>query len=75
MKQEVINLTEGKVLFKGSGDRMTNHYIGVFNDYIKNKSNIEQSIKLHEELLKGVWDEKDNSFRWSTRSRKNNDSI
>ena len=54
MKQEVINLTEGKVLFKGSGDRMTNHYIGVFNDYIKNKSNIEQSIKLHEELLKGV---------------------
>lgn len=54
MRQEVINLTDGKILFKGIGDRMTNHYIGVFNDYIKNKSNIEKSIKLHEELLKGV---------------------
>ena len=33
---------------------MTNHYIGVFNDYIKNKSNYEISVKLHKELLKGV---------------------
>lgn len=54
MNQKVINLTSGEVLFEGVGDRMTNHYIGVFNDYINNGSNIEISLKLHEELLKGV---------------------
>lgn len=54
MNQSVIDLTNKKVLFKGQNDRMTNHYIGVFNDYIKNKSNYEISIKLHKELLKGV---------------------
>ena len=57
MKQSVIDLTNKKVLFKGQNDRMTNHYIGVFNDYIKNKSNYEISIKLHKELLKGVKNE------------------
>ncbi len=54
MNQKVINLTSGEVLFEGEEDRMTNHYIGVFNDYINNGSNIEKSLKLHEELLKGV---------------------
>lgn len=33
---------------------MTNHYIGVFKDYIKNKTNYDISLKLHKELLKGV---------------------
>jgi len=50
MNQSVIDLTNNKILFKGKNDRMTNHYIGVFNDYIKNKSNYEISMKLHEEL-------------------------
>lgn len=54
MNQSVIDLTNNKVLFKASGDRMTNHYIGVFNDYLKNKSNYDISIKIHQELLKGV---------------------
>ena len=54
MNQSVINLTTKEVLFSGLGDRMTNHYIGVFNDFIKNGSNYDISIKLHEELLKGV---------------------
>lgn len=54
MRQQVIDLTNNKILFFAQGDRMTNHYIGVFNDYIKVKSNYEISIKLHKELLKGV---------------------
>ena len=54
MNQQVIDLTNNKILFFGKGDRMTNHYIGVFNDYIKNKSNYDISIGLHKELLKGV---------------------
>ena len=54
MNQKVIDLTNNKILFEGVGDRMTNHYIGVFNDYIKNKSNYDISIKLHKELMKGV---------------------
>jgi len=54
MNQTVIDLTNNKVLFEGVGDRMTNHYIGVFKDYLKNKSNYDISIKLHKELLKGV---------------------
>lgn len=57
MNQMVIDLTDGKVLFRAKGDRMTNHYIGVFNDYLEKGSNIEISVKLHEELLKGVSDE------------------
>lgn len=57
MNQSVIDLTNNKILFKGKNDRMTNHYIGVFNDYIKNKSNYEISMKLHEELLKGAVNE------------------
>ena len=57
MNQTVIDLTGNKVLFKAKGDRMTNHYIGVFNDYLEKGSNIDISIKLHEELLKGVSDE------------------
>ncbi len=57
MNEQVIDLTNNKILFKGTGDRMTNHYTGVFNDYLKNGSNIEISIKLHEELLKGVENE------------------
>jgi len=54
MNQKVIDLDNNKVLFQGKGDRMTNHYIGVFTDYLKNGSNIEVSLKLHQELLKGV---------------------
>lgn len=57
MNQSVIDLTNNIVLFKGSGDRMTNHYIGVFNDYLKNKNNYDISIKLHKELLKGAHNE------------------
>lgn len=57
MNQSVIDLTNKKILFKGKNDRMTNHYIGVFNDYIKNKNNYDISIKLHKELLKGVKNE------------------
>lgn len=54
MNQKVINMTTKEILFSGSDDRMTNHYIGVYNDYIKNGSNLESSIKLYEEILKGV---------------------
>lgn len=54
MNQSVINLSTNEVIFSGNGDRMTNHYIGVFNDYIKNGSNYEISLRLHEELLKGA---------------------
>lgn len=54
MNQKVINMTTKEILFSGNGDRMTNHYIGVYNDYIKNGSNLESSMKLHEEILKGV---------------------
>lgn len=57
MNQKVINLTSGEVLFEGEGDRMTNHYLGVFNDFVNNGSNIDISLKLHEELLKGVRNE------------------
>lgn len=57
MNQKVINLTTNKIMFEGKGDRMTNHYIGVFNDYLENGSNKDISIKLHEELLKGVSNE------------------
>lgn len=57
MNQLVINLTTNQILYFGLGDRMTNHYIGVYNDYIKNKSNYDISIKLHKELLKGVFNE------------------
>lgn len=57
MNQKVIDLTDNKVLFRAKKDRMTNHYIGVFNDYLEKGSNLEISIKLHEELLKGVSDE------------------
>ena len=57
MKQSVINLTTGEILFQGEGDRMTNHYIGVFHDFLENGSNLDISIKLHEELLKGACDE------------------
>lgn len=54
MNQKVIDLTNNKILFEGEDDRMTNHYIGVFKDYLKNKSNYDISLKLHRELLKGV---------------------
>jgi len=57
MNQSVINLTNNKTIYKATGDRMTNHYIGVFNDYLKNKNNYDISIKLHKELLKGVTNE------------------
>ncbi len=58
MNQKVINLTSSEVLFEGQGDRMTNHYIGVFNDMLENGSNLDISIKLHEALLKGAKVEK-----------------
>jgi len=57
MNQKVINLTTNEILFEGIGDRMTNHYLGVFKDYLLNKSNYNISIKLHEELLKGASNE------------------
>lgn len=57
MNQKVVNLTSEKVLFEGKEDRMTNHYIGVFNDFVNNGSNVGISLKLHEELLKGVRNE------------------
>ena len=57
INQSVIDLTNNKTLFNGTNDRMTNHYIGVFNDYLKTKTNYDISIKLHKELLKGVENE------------------
>lgn len=57
MNQKVVDLTNNKTLFEGTGDRMTNHYIGVFKDYIKKQNNYDISIKLHKELLKGVENE------------------
>lgn len=64
MNQQVIDITNQKVLFSEAGDRMTNHYIGVFNDYLEKGSNIEISIKLHEELLKGVQNENKININW-----------
>lgn len=55
MKQQVI--LNNKLLYKAHGDRMTNHYIGVFNDFTNNINNIRNSIKMHEELLKGIENE------------------
>lgn len=54
MNQAVINITTNETLFSGFGDRMTNHYLGVYSDYINTKDNYYTSLKLHEELLKGV---------------------
>ena len=55
MKQQV--LLNDKVIYKAHGDRMTNHYIGVFKDFTNNIDNIQNSIKMHEELLLGVRNE------------------
>lgn len=57
MNQNVVNLTTKEVLYQGQGDRMTNHYLGVFKDLLASGSNLDISLKLHEELLKGVADE------------------
>lgn len=53
MNQKVIDLTNNKVLYEASGNRMFNHYLGVLNDYITN-NNFDKSVILHKELLKGV---------------------
>ena len=53
MNQKVIDLTNNKVLYEASGNRMFNHYLGVLNDYITN-NNFDNSVILHKELLKGV---------------------
>jgi predicted dehydrogenase len=53
MNQEVIDLTNNKVMYEACGDRMFNHYLGVLNDYITN-NNFDKSVILHQELLKGV---------------------
>lgn len=53
MNQEVIDLTNNKILYKAKGNRMYNHYSGVIKDYKKN-NNFKHSIILHKELLKGV---------------------
>lgn len=53
MKQEVIDITNNKIIYKAKGNRMFNHYLGVLNDYINN-NNFEESVILHRELLKGV---------------------
>ena len=52
MNQCVKNLTNGKILFKSDGDRMTNHYINSFKHMLKNKQNFAFSLNLHKELLK-----------------------
>lgn len=53
MNQKVIDLTNNKVIYEASGNRMFNHYLGVLNDYITN-NNFDKSVILHKELLKGV---------------------
>ncbi len=53
MNQQVIDLTNNKIIYKAKGDRMTNHYIGVIKDYFNN-NNFDKSIILHKEFLKGV---------------------
>ena len=53
MNQKVIDLTNNKVIYEASGNRMFNHYLGVLNDYITN-NNFDKSVILHQELLKGV---------------------
>lgn len=52
MKQKV--LINNQVIYKAHGDRMTNHYRGVFNDFINQIDNIDNSIKMHEQLLLGT---------------------
>lgn len=55
MKQSV--LLNNKLIYKAHGDRMTNHYIGVFKDFTNNIDNIQNSIKMHEQLLLGIKNE------------------
>lgn len=54
MNQCVIDLSLNKVLFKASGDRMTNHYCNAFKEFLDDKTNVEHSLKLHKELLKNL---------------------
>ncbi len=51
-RQCVEDLTNKKLLYRCSGDRMTNHYINSFKEFFEKKDNKEISIKLHRELLK-----------------------
>lgn len=54
MNQQVILLNNAKTLFKANGDRMTNHYLGVFNNFLTTFDNKDFSLKIHEVLLEGV---------------------
>ncbi len=50
-EQKVINLNTNEILFSGYGDRMTNHYTNVFNDFLKCRDNLEKSFNIHKCLL------------------------
>lgn len=52
MKQQVC--IDDKIVYQENGNRMFHHYFGVWKDFINGEDNIENSIKMHEEVLKGV---------------------
>lgn len=54
MNQRVVDITNNKIIFEATGDRMLNHYLGVLKDYTNGNNNFNNSIILHQELLKGV---------------------
>ena len=54
MNQRVMDITNNRIIFEAAGNRMYNHYLGVLNDYINGNNNFDNSVILHQELLKGV---------------------
>jgi hypothetical protein len=54
MNQRVVDITNNKIIFEATGNRMFNHYLGVLNDYTSGNNNFNNSVILHQELLKGV---------------------
>ena len=54
MNQRVMDITHNKIIYEAIGNRMFNHYLGVLNDYTNGNNNFDNSIILHQELLKGV---------------------
>ena len=50
-RQLVKELSSDKILFSGEGERMTNHYIGAFDNYLINLQNKKKWIKLYTGLF------------------------
>lgn len=50
-RQLVKELSSDKILFSGEGERMTNHYIGAFDNYLITLQNKEKWIKLYTGLF------------------------